>query len=204
MSVLIVGSTALDSIKTPKSENPRLLGGSASHAAVAASFFSPVKLIGVVGDDFAQEDYDLLASRSIDLAGLEAADGETFRWKGYYEYDMNQAHTLDTRLAELQELTLLLEDDHDPLPAAIDRASRWYTFTRITLPLVAPGAGGASRRWRGAPPSDHDAQPRARAAGSRRSRTRSTGRGHRPPTGSGGCDRILPSSRRHPHPPGRR
>src|ERR1700675_2482122 len=52
MSVLIVGSTALDSIKTPEAENPRLLGGSASHAAVAARFFSPVKLVGVVGDDF--------------------------------------------------------------------------------------------------------------------------------------------------------
>jgi len=70
MSVLIVGSTALDSIKTPKAENPRLLGGSASHAAVAASFFSPVKMIGVVGDDFPKRYLQLYRRHGIDLAGL--------------------------------------------------------------------------------------------------------------------------------------
>jgi len=70
MSVLIVGTTALDSIKTPTKENPRLLGGSASHAAVAASFFSPVKLVGGVGEDFPKKYIGLYRKHKIDLAGL--------------------------------------------------------------------------------------------------------------------------------------
>ncbi len=69
MSVLIVGTTALDSIKTPKAENPRLLGGSASHAAVAASFFSPVKLVGGVGEDFPKKNIGLYRRHKIDLGG---------------------------------------------------------------------------------------------------------------------------------------
>src|SRR5579862_2045810 len=82
MSVLIVGSTALDSIKTAKSENPRLLGGSASHAAVAASFFSPVKLIGVVGEDFPSRYLQLYRKHKIDLTGLQILPGQTFHWSG--------------------------------------------------------------------------------------------------------------------------
>ncbi|MBI3191877.1 MAG: sugar kinase, partial [Pedosphaera parvula] len=69
MSVLVVGSTALDSIKTPKAENPRLLGGSASHAAVAASFFAPVQLVGIVGDDFPKRYIQLYQRHGIDLQG---------------------------------------------------------------------------------------------------------------------------------------
>ena len=75
MSVLIVGSTALDSIKTPKSENPCLLGGSASHAAIAASFFAPVRLVGVVGKDFPKKYLNLFTRHGIDLGGLKIADG---------------------------------------------------------------------------------------------------------------------------------
>jgi hypothetical protein len=83
MSVLVVGSTALDSIKTPKAENPRLLGGSASHAAVAASFFSPVKLVGVVGDDFPKAYLDLYQRHRIDLEGLQILPGKTFTGRRY-------------------------------------------------------------------------------------------------------------------------
>jgi len=82
MSVLIVGSTALDSIKTPTAENPRLLGGSASHAAVAASFFSPVKLVGVVGSDFPRRYLEVYKRRGIDLEGLQILPGKTFHWSG--------------------------------------------------------------------------------------------------------------------------
>ena len=71
MSVLVVGSTALDSIKTPKAENPKLLGGSASHAAVAASFFAPVKMVGVVGEDFPKKYVTLYKKHRIDLSGLQ-------------------------------------------------------------------------------------------------------------------------------------
>jgi sugar/nucleoside kinase (ribokinase family) len=98
MSVLIVGSTALDSIKTPAAENPRLLGGSASHAAVAASFFSPVKLVGVVGDDFPKKYIQLYRKHGIDLAGLQLKPGKTFHWSGEYEVNMNNRRTLLTEL----------------------------------------------------------------------------------------------------------
>jgi len=98
MSVLIVGSTALDSIKTPKAENPRLLGGSASHAAVAASFFSPVKLVGVVGKDFPRKYIELYRRHKIDLEGLQILPGKTFHWSGEYEVNMNNRRTLLTEL----------------------------------------------------------------------------------------------------------
>ena len=84
MSVLIVGTTALDSIKTPTRENPRLLGGSASHAAVAASFFSPVQLLGGVGEDFPARYISLYRKHGIDLAVLQRLPGRTFHWSGEY------------------------------------------------------------------------------------------------------------------------
>jgi cytidine kinase len=102
MSVMIVGSTAFDSIKTPKAGNPRLLGGSASHAAVAASFFSPVNLVGVVGDDFPERYLQLFRRHGIDLAGLEIAPGKTFHWSGEYEVNMNNRRTLATELGVLE------------------------------------------------------------------------------------------------------
>jgi sugar/nucleoside kinase (ribokinase family) len=105
MSVLIVGSTALDSIKTPKAENPRLLGGSASHAAVAASFFSPVKLVGVVGDDFPKRYVQLYRRHKIDLAGLQMLAGKTFHWSGEYEINMNNRKTLLTELGVFETFT---------------------------------------------------------------------------------------------------
>lgn len=96
--VLIVGSVALDSIKTPYGLRDDILGGSCSYASTAASLYSPVNMVGVVGTDFPQEAVEFFKSRNINLEGLEYAEGETFRWKGYYEYDMNQAHTLATHL----------------------------------------------------------------------------------------------------------
>ena len=98
MSVLIVGSTALDSIKTPAAENPRLLGGSASHAAVAASFFAPVRMVGVVGEDFPKRYLNLYRKHGIDLAGLQILPGKTFHWSGEYEINMNNRRTLATEL----------------------------------------------------------------------------------------------------------
>jgi len=94
MPVLIVGSIALDHIKTPLAEHHQLLGGSASYAAVAASFFGPVNLVGVVGDDFPDHHRQLFADRKIDLAGLEIAVGKTFCWSGEYELNMNNRKTL--------------------------------------------------------------------------------------------------------------
>src|SRR5437868_1049708 len=112
MSVLIVGSTALDSIKTPKAENPRLLGGSASHAAVAASFFSPVKLVGVVGDDFPKRYLQLYNRRRIDLQALQILPGKTFHWSGEYELNMNNRRTLLTELGVFETFTPTLPKAH--------------------------------------------------------------------------------------------
>lgn len=97
-SVLIVGSTALDSIKTPRAENPRLLGGSASHAAVAASLFAPTRLVGIVGEDFPRRYLALYRRHGIDLAGLQVKPGKTFHWAGEYELNMNNRRTLSTEL----------------------------------------------------------------------------------------------------------
>lgn len=96
--LLIVGSVALDSVKTPFGNVKEALGGSATYASYAASFFTPVRLVGVVGDDFPVEHVALLKSRAIDVSGLQAVHGKTFRWAGAYEYDLNEAHTLATEL----------------------------------------------------------------------------------------------------------
>src|ERR1017187_9656131 len=112
MSVLIVGTTALDSIKTPKAENPRLLGGSASHAAVAASFFSPVKLVGGVGEDFPKKYIELYRRHKIDLEGLQILPGKTFHWSGEYEANMNNRRTLLTELGVFETFTPTLPESH--------------------------------------------------------------------------------------------
>src|SRR5215468_8272071 len=116
MSVLIVGSTALDSIKTPKANNPRLLGGSASHAAVAASFFSPVRLVGVVGDDFPKKYIQLYRRHRIDLEGLQMLPGKTFHWSGEYEVNMNNRRTLRTELGVVETFTPTLPKSYQASP----------------------------------------------------------------------------------------
>jgi cytidine kinase len=116
MSVLIVGSTALDSIKTPTAENPRLLGGSASHAAVAASFFSPVKLVGVVGEDFPKKYVALYRKHKINLDGLQVQPGKTFHWSGEYEVNMNHRRTLLTELGVFEKFTPHLPAAHKTAP----------------------------------------------------------------------------------------
>jgi sugar/nucleoside kinase (ribokinase family) len=116
MSVLIVGSTALDSIKTPKAENPRLLGGSASHAAVAASFFGPVNLVGVVGEDFPKRYLNLYRQHRIGLEGLQILPGKTFHWSGEYEANMNNRRTLLTELGVFETFTPTLPAAHQNSP----------------------------------------------------------------------------------------
>ena len=98
MSLVVVGSVAYDGVETPHGKVERMLGGAATYISLAASFFAPVKIVAVVGDDFAQEDVDLLASRGIDLEGLERVPGKTFYWAGVYSADMNDRTTLATDL----------------------------------------------------------------------------------------------------------
>lgn len=98
MNTLVVGSVALDSIRTPFGEVKEALGGSATYFSLAASFFGKVRLVAVVGEDFPREHLDFLASRDIDLRGLRRESGRTFRWKGCYDYGLNDARTLETQL----------------------------------------------------------------------------------------------------------
>ena len=98
MSVLVVGSIALDTVKTPVEEHADQLGGSASYAAVGASFFAPVKLVGVVGDDFPQSEFEFWKSRNIDATGVQQIAGKTFRWSGEYAWDLNTRETKSVAL----------------------------------------------------------------------------------------------------------
>ena len=98
MSLLAVGSIAFDSIRTPYGEVEEILGGSATFFSVTASWFTSVSVVAVVGEDFGEEQFQVFRQRSIDTRGVERVPGRTFRWKGEYTGDMNQAHTLDTQL----------------------------------------------------------------------------------------------------------
>src|ERR1700676_4135221 len=98
MSVIIVGSIALDTVKTPVEEHADLLGGSASYAALGASFFSPVKLVGIVGDDFPSTEFDFWKERKIDAEGVQRVEGKTFRWSGEYSWDLNTRETRSVAL----------------------------------------------------------------------------------------------------------
>ncbi|MEI8015166.1 MAG: PfkB family carbohydrate kinase [Nitrospira sp.] len=96
--LLVVGSVALDTVKTPFGEVSEVLGGSATFFSTAASYFTSVDLIAVVGEDFPPQHLNFLKSRGIDVTGLERRPGATFRWKGEYTHQLNEAHTLDTKL----------------------------------------------------------------------------------------------------------
>jgi sugar/nucleoside kinase (ribokinase family) len=99
VSLTVVGSIAFDSVRTPFGERERMLGGSAVHFSLAASFFTEVHIVGPVGDDFGEEHVELLRSRDVDVSDIERVEGgETFFWRGHYDADLNVAHTDDTRL----------------------------------------------------------------------------------------------------------
>lgn len=109
MSILIVGSIALDSVKTPLGKRKEVLGGSAVYSSVSASFFNPVNLVGVVGKDFPAKYVKMLKKKDIDLEGIETRPGKTFRWDGEYTWNFNDAKTLDTKLNVLADF-----DPHIP------------------------------------------------------------------------------------------
>lgn len=98
MSVLVVGSVALDSVETPFGKAEEVLGGSANYFSASASHQTPVQLVGVVGSDYPVARLDALKARGVDFAGLEHAEGESFRWRGRYRHDLNSAETLETKL----------------------------------------------------------------------------------------------------------
>lgn len=125
MSVLIVGSVALDSVRTQSEAHADLLGGSASYASVAASFFGPVRMVGIVGEDFPGAYLELFAARGIDCAGLQRAKGQTFAWSGEYEANMNNRRTLSVALN-------VFETFRPDLPAA------WRETEYVLLANIAP------------------------------------------------------------------
>ena len=98
MSLLVVGSVALDSVETPFGAREDVLGGSATYFAASASLLTRVSVVGVVGADFPLGDLDFLRKRGVELDGLEKVPGQTFRWKGKYGFDLNAAQTLETHL----------------------------------------------------------------------------------------------------------
>ena len=110
--LLIVGSIALDNVKTPSGEVESALGGAAVYSSVAASYFTSPKLVGVVGADFPETHVEFLSSRGIDLTGMQFMPGETFRWSGVYEGDLNQARTLETKLNVFQDFQPEIPDAH--------------------------------------------------------------------------------------------
>jgi sugar/nucleoside kinase (ribokinase family) len=112
MSILVVGTVAFDSIETPRGSAERILGGSASYFAIAASFFSPVKIVGVIGQDFPQEYLDLFTKRGVDLEGLKRAEGETFHWRGRYHEDLNVRDTIELHLNVVSGFSPVLPDSY--------------------------------------------------------------------------------------------
>ncbi len=157
MSILVVGSTALDSIQTPFGRVKDAIGGSAIYFAAAASLYDQVNLVGVVGEDFPQDQIAFLKDRGVDMAGLQVAPGKTFRWSGRYDYSMNTAETLDTQLNVFatfhpeipesyrdSEFVFLANIDPDlqlevldqvqaPKLVALDTMNYWITFKNTAL-----------------------------------------------------------------------
>ena len=158
MSVVVVGSIAFDAVKTPFGERERMLGGSAVHFSLAASFFSDVRVVGPVGDDFGEPEYEVLHARGVNTDDIEHVEGgKTFFWAGEYEWNVNIRHTLDTQLnvfgdfqpklsdATKQSEILFLANIHPDLQrdvreqctgaklAGLDSMNYWIESTRDSL-----------------------------------------------------------------------
>ena len=112
MSILAVGSVAFDTLKTPFGEVDKILGGALSHFSLAASFFTRVGMVAVVGEDFTDKEREVFEGRSIDLAGLQTAPGKTFRWGGEYSYDLNERTTLFTELNVFENFKPTIPEDY--------------------------------------------------------------------------------------------
>ena len=138
--ILVVGSVALDSIRTPYGEVTEALGGSASYFSFSASHFSPVSVVAVVGEDFPSEHRDRFRERGVDLAGLETAAGRTFRWRGEYAAELGHAHTLETQLNVFAEFHPNLGADHRRTPyvflANIDPELQLEVLSQIKRPVL--------------------------------------------------------------------
>ena len=136
--IVTVGSVAFDSVKTPFGEASRVVGGAATYFSVAASFFTDVRLVAVVGDDFTEEEIRVFAGRRIDLAGLQRLPGETFRWKGEYGFDLSTRQTIYTRLNVFERFSPVLPEQYRSTPfvflANIHPALQTDVMTQVERP----------------------------------------------------------------------
>jgi sugar/nucleoside kinase (ribokinase family) len=142
MSVLVVGSIALDSVITPFGKVENILGGSASYFSLAASNFTDVNVVAVVGNDFPEEHIQLLESHGIKLDGVKIEEGETFRWVGHYGYDLSEAKTLETHLNVFETFNPVLPDHYKDIDivflANIDPEIQFEVLQQVNNPkLVA-------------------------------------------------------------------
>lgn len=142
MSVLVVGSMALDSVETPFGKVENILGGSASYFSLAASNFTDVNVVAVVGNDFPEEHIKLLESHNIKLDGVKREEGETFRWVGHYGYDLSEAKTLETHLNVFETFNPVLPDHYKDIDivflANIDPEIQYEVLQQVKEPkLVA-------------------------------------------------------------------
>ena len=142
MTVLVVGSVALDSVETPFGRADEVLGGSGTFFSASASHFTPVQLVGVVGDDYPLADLEPLAGRGVDLSGLETAEGSSFRWRGRYDHDLNSAETLETHLGVFSRFSPKIPDPFRDAPfvflANIDPRLQLDVLSQVRKPrLVA-------------------------------------------------------------------
>ncbi|MEX0908865.1 MAG: PfkB family carbohydrate kinase, partial [Gemmatimonadaceae bacterium] len=142
MTVLVVGSVALDSVETPFGKADDVLGGSGTFFSAAASLLTPVQLVGVVGDDYPIEKLAPLGERGVDLSGLERAEGASFRWRGRYRHDLNSAETLETHLGVFSRFSPKIPDAFKSAPfvflANIDPRLQLEVLKQVNRPkLVA-------------------------------------------------------------------
>jgi sugar/nucleoside kinase (ribokinase family) len=139
-SILVVGSVALDSVETRAGKSEDALGGSATYFSLAARQFAPVKIVGVIGEDFPARHRSMLEKAGIDISGLETAKGKTFRWSGSYTEDYNAANTLDTQLNVFAEFDPKLSDEHKECPilflANIDPELQMEVLSQMKGPKI--------------------------------------------------------------------
>jgi sugar/nucleoside kinase (ribokinase family) len=149
MSILVVGSVAFDSLETPSGKRERVLGGAATHFAMAASYFTDVRVVGVVGEDFLPEHEQVLTSKGVDTKGIERASGKSFHWRGTYLRDLNEADTLATDLNVFAEFAPKIpagyEDSEFLFLANIDPVLQ--ARVRSHMPKVAMVAGDTMNYW---------------------------------------------------------
>jgi len=143
MSLLVVGSVAYDGITTPHGKCDRVLGGAGTYVSLAASFFTSVSLVGVVGEDFAPEDEAVLKEHDIDLTGLERAEGKTFYWAGEYSQNMNERETIVTELNVFETFDPKVPDSYRDTPylflANIHPALQRRVYQQTTGPRFVGG-----------------------------------------------------------------